>query len=84
MLSTPFHKHTIQHTPYFIYFSFGIFIVKARAERKRRAKDKAHVYWGVSEDKNSTPNFDSITLSHGMIQGTSGNNWENSKLGKTA
>ena len=49
MLSIPFHKHTIQHTPYLIYFSFGIFIVKARAERKRRVKDMVNIYWGVSE-----------------------------------
>lgn len=49
MLSIPFHKHTIQHTPYLIYFSFGIFDVKARAERKSRVKDMVNIYWGVSE-----------------------------------
>ena len=84
MLSIPFHKHTIQHTPYFIYFSFGIFDVKARAERKRRVKDMVDVYWGVRESKNCTPTFDSNILSHGMILGTSGYTKTSSMLGKTA
>ena len=84
MLITPFHKHTIQHTPYFIYFSFGIFDVKARAERKRRVKKMVGVYWGVSEYKNSAPTFDSNIVYHGMIQGASGYTKTSSMLGKTA
>ena len=66
MLSIPFHKHTIQHTPYFIYFSFGIFDVKARAERRRRVKKRGGTEMGIRSPKNIDPTPDLKILYHGM------------------